>query len=375
MSERLVFSLQESTFGLTDIQPDKDLYQPREQVTMAIRVSDENNEPLSGNFSIAVVDKKDVEIDTTSTLISTLLLSSELKGHIENPMSYLKRADKRSALALDILMMTQGWRRYPILDLIKGELTRDLLYTIELGDEVTGRVEGVFSALKEGTISLLAYNDSVLGTSLAQPDSKGVFTFKDLEYPEGTKYFIQALTKKNSKKVFLEVEPLKTFPPITVSSAPVFHEKPLIEDTYISKMNQKYTIENGMRVYNLVEVIITGKNINRLPTQSPYYSVSSSKVLTEKDVEQWRPLSVLDLLRRIPGITVSGNEVRYRTGNPMVIVDNVPEDDFNYEDLDVNDIKDVFVSPPESSAPIFGGRAAFGAVIINTKKDLSRKTE
>ncbi len=375
LSERLIFSCQKSTFALTNVNHDKEIYKVRDKVNMTIKITDENNQPLSGNFSISVVDKKDMEVDTTSTIISTLLLSSELREHIDSPMSYLQKNNKKYETALDALMMTQDWRRYDIPRVLKGELTRDLQYPVELSDKVVGKAEGIFSALKEGNISLLAFNDSVLGISFTQTNDKGFFSFEDLEFPEGTRYIIQALTKKKSKKVFLKIAPPKPLPNVTKIPFYPPQKKPPIYDVFISKMNQKYIIENGIQVYNLPEVVVTAKNKAELDTQSPYYSLSSTKILTYKDVEKWKPLSIFDLLRRIPGITISGSEIRYRTGIPMVILDNVPQENFNYERLDVNDINDVFLSPSESSAPIFGERAKAGALIINTKKGFVQKNK
>jgi hypothetical protein len=374
LSERLVYSSQNSTFAQSNIYWDKNEYKTRDKVDLTIQITDENEQPLSGSLSIAIIDKKDAAIDTTSTIISTLLLSSELRGYIESPMSYLEKNNKKASLALDILMMTQGWRRYDIPKILKGELTRDLKYQVELSEEVAGKAEGIFSSLKEGSISLLAYKDSVLGTSYTEPDKKGNFVFNDLEYPEGTQYIIQALTQKGSKNAFLEISPFERFPDL-MKSETNHAFKPIIKEQFISKMNEKYKMENGMRMYNLAEVVVTANRKIRLETESPYYSVSSSKVLTNKDVEKWNPLSVLDLLRRIPGITVLGDEVKYRTGVPMVILDNVPEENFDYTRIDVNDIKDVFVSPPESVASIFGSRAAGGAVIINTKRGFVEKNK
>ena len=47
--------------------------------------------------------------------MKTLLLTSDLRGHIENPAYYF-RDDIEAALSLDMLMITQGWRRYDIVD-------------------------------------------------------------------------------------------------------------------------------------------------------------------------------------------------------------------------------------------------------------------
>lgn len=102
-------------------------------------------------------------------------------------------------------------------------------------------------------------------------------------------------------------------------------------------------------------------------TESPFYSVSTSKVLTEEDVEKGHFISVLDLLRRLPGITVSNDEVQYRGKVPMVLLDNVPEENFDYNRLNVEDIKDVFYSPSTTVGPIYGSPAQNGAVVITTK--------
>lgn len=365
LSERLVFSKQNNALAQTNVLVEHENYSAREKVDMKIEIRDVNGEPMSGNFSLAVVDRADVKRDTVSNIVSTLLLTSELKGYIEEPLSYLK--DKRSsAFALDLLMMTQGWRKYNLPQILKGNTTRSLAYDVELSDEVSGKAEGLFSALKEGNISLLALKDSLIGTELTKPDINGHFVFKGLEYPSGTRYIIQALNKKGSSRVFIELDPYKTLPSPTFKYIPRF-EKPHIEENYMAKMDQKYLIENGMRVYNLAEVIVTAQKRRATMTESPFYSVSTSKVLTEEDVEKGHFISVLDLLRRLPGITVSNDEVQYRGKVPMVLLDNVPEENFDYNRLNVEDIKDVFYSPSTTVGPIYGSPAQNGAIVITTK--------
>lgn len=367
LSERLVFSSQSSTFAKANIIFNKEKYNTRDKIDLTIKVMDENQLPLTGNLSLSIVDKKDAGVDTTSNIISTLLLSSELKGYIESPSSYLQKNNKQSALALDVLMMTQGWRRYNVPNILKGKITQDLQYAVESNEEVTGKVEGLFSSLKKGGISLVAIKDSVIGTSLTQPDKNGKFIFKNMEYPEGTRYIVQALTEKGSKKVFIELDSLKPFPALPKLMFNAIR-KTQIKNEYESGINEKHLIEDGMRIYNLAEVLVTAKRKTELKTKSPYYSVNSSKVLTSEDVDKGNIISIFDLLRRIPGLTVIGDEVRHRNTAPLVVLDNVPEENFDYDRLNVNDISDVFLSPPISAMPIFGGRAAGGAVVISTKK-------
>lgn len=372
LSERLVFSRQDNATAAVALNPDRPDYTPRQKVVLDLNLKDVYGNPLEGNFSMSVVDKADVKPDTTSNILSTLLLTSELKGYIEQPASYLKN-DRKTEYNLDVLMMTQGWRRYNVPEILKGHITETLPYPVELGDVVTGKAEGYFSALKDANISLIALNDSVIGTELTKPNTEGIFRFDRLEYPENTKYIIQALRKKGSRNLFITLDSCRAFPqPDLKLLAP--RQELAVEHNYVQKMDMKYTLENGMRVYNLSEVLITARRKPEVATTSPYYSVSTSKVLTAEDVDKGHFISVLDMVRRLPGLTVSGtNEVKYRGGTPMVLLDNIPEENFDFDRLDVDNISDMFFSPPATVGPVFGARAQSGAIVITTKKGFVEK--
>ena len=372
LSERLVFSSQSSTFAHVSVTPNKQTYQTRDKISLNIKVTDQYEMPLTGNFSFSVVDKRDVSLDTTSSIISTLLLTSELRGFIESPMSYFQNDDPKTIAALDVLMMTQGWRRYNVPEILKGNLQTEQKYPVESDRQFSGKVTGMFSALKDGSISLIAHKDSILGTSFVETADDGKFVFTHVDYPDSTQYIIQALRKKGSSLAFIELDSTEAFPPVLLPPF-VAPENRKYEDTYLEKANEKYTIENGMWLINLAEVEVKAKGINRPKTESPYYSISSSFVLGTEEIDKANFLSVFELLRRLPGITISGNEVYYRQATPMLILDNVPTENFDYSMLNVNDISDAFVSPATSVMPIFGSRAANGAIVINTKKGFVEK--
>ena len=372
LSERLVFSLQSSSFANVDVSTDKHIYETRDKVDLSIRVTDEYGVPLSGNFSISVIDKEAVSLDTSSSIVSAFLLTSELKGHIESPMDYFKEVDQKTISALDVLMMTQGWRRYDVPELLKGNLKTELKFKVESNRQFSGRATGVFSSLKDGNISLIAHKDSILGTSFVNTDEDGRFVFSNVDYPDSTKYLIQALRKKGSSLAFIELDPIDSFPLVELPPL-IVSEKTAFDDSYLNKVYKKQVMEGDMWMINLAEFEVKAKKIARPKTESPYYSISSSFVLGNEEIEKSNFLNVFDLLRRLPGITISGNEVYYRSAIPMLILDNVPSENFDYSMLNVNDINDVFVSPATSVMPIFGARAANGAIVINTKKGFVEK--
>ncbi|SKB77878.1 carboxypeptidase-like regulatory domain-containing protein [Dyadobacter psychrophilus] len=89
----------------------KTRYQPREQVTLSVHLND-NGSPASAALSASVTDVGKVPEDTANaSMRAHLLLTGELRGHIENPDHYLVNHSAETRLALDDLLLTQGWRR------------------------------------------------------------------------------------------------------------------------------------------------------------------------------------------------------------------------------------------------------------------------
>lgn len=372
LSERLVFSSQGNALVQTNIELNKEKYQTREKINLSVHLTDENKAPLSGNFSLAVVDANGADIDSASNIISALLLTSEIKGYIEDPASYLRQDSKKTEAALDVLMMTQGWRRYDIPNLLKGKLTKPLQYPVELSEEISGKAESVFSSLKEGDISLLALKDSVEGMLLAKTDNEGRFVFKNLEYCDGTRYIIQATSNSKFKKAFLEMDSIAGFPSLAAYQI-INRKESILKDTILLPSNKKHLAFDGMKTYHLSEVMVTARRKVAAVTESPYYSVTSSRVITAKDIEGWHVSSTYELLRRLAGVTVNGSDVRYRGNKPMLLLDNVPTEDFDYSMLMIDDIQDIFINQGSTMGAIFGTMGSNGAIVINTKNGFVQK--
>ena len=112
-TERLVFINKEREL-LVNIETDKEEYLPREKVNVNISVQDDSEQPVQGNFSMAVVDDKLLSFadDKQDHIRSYLLMNSELKGKVEEPSFYFDRKEEKADKALDLVMMTHGWRAF-----------------------------------------------------------------------------------------------------------------------------------------------------------------------------------------------------------------------------------------------------------------------
>src|SRR5690606_7294484 len=113
IAERLYFNKRPKNNLNIKITTDKASYSKRDLTNLSIKTVNENGEPINTNASVLVINKEqlgDLQ-NSRDHILSYLLLSSELKGHIENPRYYFNENENRKA-DLDALMLTQGWRNY-----------------------------------------------------------------------------------------------------------------------------------------------------------------------------------------------------------------------------------------------------------------------
>ena len=99
----------------------KEEYKPYEKVEL--KVAPSNSPEEGGIISLAVRDEHQADaLFDNGNIMTEMLLSSEIKGFIPNPGWYFEKDDEDHRQALDLLMMTQGWRRFVWRDMaVKGE--------------------------------------------------------------------------------------------------------------------------------------------------------------------------------------------------------------------------------------------------------------
>ena len=73
-----------------------------------------------GSLSVSVIDAG-IENDTTDNIISHLLLTADIKGKVFNPAWYFSDHGDSSVQFLDLVMLTNGWRRFKWEDVEKGK--------------------------------------------------------------------------------------------------------------------------------------------------------------------------------------------------------------------------------------------------------------
>lgn len=113
LAERLSFNTRPLTYYRLSAQTEKQAYVPLKKVNMSLSLNDSIGNPVESSFSLSVRDAG-TEIYTSyqDNILTDLLLSSDIKGYVANPMQYFEKDDRATGMKLDLLMMVQGWCRY-----------------------------------------------------------------------------------------------------------------------------------------------------------------------------------------------------------------------------------------------------------------------
>src|SRR2546421_202328 len=109
LAERLVFLNRQDYYFITDLNAALKNLGKRGKNVIRIDVPD----TIATNLSVAVTD---AEINPAAKeeqdIFSTVLLTSDIKGYVNNPAYYFSSEADSVAAHLDLVMMTNGWRRF-----------------------------------------------------------------------------------------------------------------------------------------------------------------------------------------------------------------------------------------------------------------------
>ncbi|QNP53714.1 hypothetical protein H9L05_09325 [Hymenobacter qilianensis] len=92
-------------------------------------VTDGTGQPVATQLSLAVTNALATGTNEApqTTILTHLLLTSDLKGYVENPGYYFQNKTPATEQALDHLMLTQGWRRFVWKEILTDKKPPDLL--------------------------------------------------------------------------------------------------------------------------------------------------------------------------------------------------------------------------------------------------------
>jgi hypothetical protein len=320
VAERIAFIQNADTLKLNIASPAAS-YATRQNVKLSLQANDQNNNPITGSFSVAVINESRTGLDETaeSTIMNNLLLTSDLKGYIEQPNYYFINVNDETKANLDILMLTQGYRRFEwkqVLDNPNPVIT----YQPERSLELSGTLKTpAGKVVPNGKITLAAMHANLLIDTVT--DADGNFKFTNLNLPDTTEIVLRARKQHNGSNVAIYVKqqdyPAVLKSRINTDTAGRLTPEMVKNLADYQAMLKQDSLKNGQQ---LKEVVIKDKPIAK-PDVYNHYGTSleydaDMKRLNKEFVNIKDGLALL-----IPGASYVNGKIMYENHPVMLVID------------------------------------------------------
>ena len=342
---------------------------------------------LQGSYSVAVTDGGIYNgKNNGENILSRFLISNQLKGYIHNASYYLQQNDVVHTERLDLVMLTNGWRRYSWDEILNNKLPK-VFYNesnfISLNGLVKNKTTGVtmgntkFTAIIKTKKGDAKFMDFVNVKSL----DDGSFTIPSLIFEDTAKLsFVNSFTDGIPLKVELQSTSLHSI--INENDYRIKPAKFTTSENVLESLNNTES-ENGITLNTIFLKSFTKKV--SVKTEEKYASSSIGGMANTtldfiKNPPRSGGLNILEYLKsRLPGVNISGRPGSYaiqlRTVISMsaavpdvsVFIDGVPANPDQASNYSMNDIALVQLYSSNVRAGVGG------ALVFYTKQQTDRE--
>ena len=337
------------------------------------------------NMSVSVTDASIVTPDA-NTIYSDLVLSDAIKGKIYHPGYYLTSDADSITANLDLVMLTNGWRRFD-WDKIKAEVVPERKYPKETDMlSIKGKVFGMKSISTTIPLVLnliIAGKDSSKNFAFIPVEKDGSFEQKGTFFYDTARIFysfngnakLTDITQVQFENGLLKqtrktIQYPATYRPVTWSDSLA-----KIKMNYF--LDQQEQLKRRMASTTLQEVIVKSRVKSKAQLTEEKYATglfSGGDGYTFDLMDDPAAMSSLDILTflqgKVAGLTISGSgaqaTIGWRGSTPDVFLNEMQSSLDLVQSVSVKDIALVKVFRP----PFFGsmGGGSGGAIAIYTKK-------
>ena len=111
VAERLVYVNPDARLNIT-ATTNEERYFRRDTGTVRLQVTDSAGCPIRAELAVSIFDKAYLYQPGHENILSHCYLSEQIRGNVFNPTYYFDTQNDDRLQALDLLLLTQGWRRY-----------------------------------------------------------------------------------------------------------------------------------------------------------------------------------------------------------------------------------------------------------------------
>jgi hypothetical protein len=340
-------------------------------------------EAFRSNLSVSITDG---QIPTTEESIYTrFLLTTDLRGAIYRPAYYFSNNSDSVRQHLDLLLLTNGWRRYNWQALAAGTLPtpkypKDAYLTIQ--GKVYGAGPSELAATPQVNL-ILQTRDSARRILFAPVSKTGDFTTEPLLFFDtATVYYSFNKSDRLNRNGTVTFSSAMPVPPVAgINAADIARTAAAIpvstRSAFFAQKRDEVTPEFNKRVKTLTEVVVQSKVRSREQELEKKYvtglfqSGNSHSFNLVDDPFALGSYNIFTYLQgKVAGLEITGSGNDYslsrRGSTPELFIDEMPADVESVSTISVSDVAYIKVIDPPFMGSAGGG--AGGAISIYTRK-------
>lgn len=349
-------------------------YAQHKPVKLLLHIEDVNGHPLTGMFSISVCDADIVPVDSGNAIgMSELLLCSEIKGRVENPNYYFNDNGPRRLTELDLLLMTQGWRRYDMQDILDRRMPV-INNGIEVSQTVTGHVTAT-AKKQPRNLSLSLFNPQTFQRQTINLGDSSRFTLTGFDIMNGEGVTIEATRRSGSASfIQLHIDTI-AFPRLDFTGDTLRHQDSRIRN-YASQSLEQLKYENIYKTIDLPDVFVKSpkRYRNRKGIAARSLMAGDSKIERFTDVPSMLRWLGIQVRINDDGLPYFGKQSATFEGEPFTLTPTYVDDHkveqeelWNIIPQDIEQVE--YLMPNDASNIIYNSEAVTAGCLLVYLKD------
>lgn len=388
IAERVVFIDNPKNNLKLDIKTPTETFGTRRKVNVELNLTNIQDEFQSSSLSLAVRNLEAFPHNSRTSNIKTyLLLNSDLRGKVKNPGYFFEKENnaKRRHL-LDLVMMTNGWRRFKWAELLNNNSKNT--FTPETGLFISGTTRLLKKpyTVQPAPTRLTFIGENFHQEPLQQSDSLGKFKFGPYVFFDSIPVIVEARkdnfksTSRKSRNIDILIDESNNSPVIipspqqkqnisSVNDKEIANFKKVTQ--YIKEIDFKYDKE--IEQLEAVQLIAKKQTEEELREEEMSSRTDYGEPIVGRRIDVTKQIGIgsftaFDMVVRMGGVTSFGDSIFIGKtgGTPTIYLDGMQIEGDILRNVNADEISfiDLLIGPSETITFINGGR---GVIAIYSK--------
>ncbi len=365
IAERLVFVnhddiAEASLKDISTTQVESIEGESREGLSLDIRLPDGASD---GSYSLAVLDTDENSPDHAANIASELLIFGDLSYKTKDPGYYLSEPDGDPARALDLVMMTHGWKRFDWEAIAAGEFP-EIRHEFPSGITISGKMSPRSSGRDTGITDLelaVISEEETVEIYETTTDREGKFEFETIEHEGMFTAEIRPDDQYERRIMDINLETRE-------------FEDLEFKRNFFTRPRQVTSKGEDWERVSRPETVLSKRQMTQAKTEPLSMFGEPNQVIYFEDIRD-QYSHIMDVLRtRVRGLRVVGGEIILRgpssiyfSNEPLFMVDEMAVDRGAFLNISVDDVDRLAVITGANAA-ILGSRGANGALLLYTRR-------